>query len=118
MLSAAEDNMALMQSRAGGEAKDIIGFLLETTLEEYEVGVKDGVVTDPGEYQDAYGFTVVALEMAKRLDVPAAAALVIALEALNQLWPEGGPLASSTPSPVPKVKEAVESAFAALDALP
>jgi hypothetical protein len=34
--------------------------LVRTAAEEYEIGVKDGRVTDPHEYQDAWGFVQAA----------------------------------------------------------
>lgn len=93
-LKEAEANMAVMQEKAGGDPNDIIEYLMETVVEEYAVGVQEGRVTDPGEYQDAYGFAVVALKTAKRSNAPE---LVIALEALVAMWPAGGPLADSKP---------------------
>ena len=91
---------------------------MDTTLEEYAIGVKGGLVTDPGEYQDAYGFTVVALKMSKRLSSDEAQGVTLALDALLALWPKGGPLAESKPAPVNDVKLKVEAALAAIRALP
>ncbi|HAN31409.1 MAG TPA: hypothetical protein DCQ06_07410, partial [Myxococcales bacterium] len=104
MLKAAEDNILLLQKNAGGKPLDIIEYLMETVDEEYSVGVKGGKITDPGEYQDAFGFATVALRMAKRIEGSDTKALVADLTALVALWPKGGPLAASTPSPVAKVK--------------
>ena len=72
-------------------------------IEEYSIGVTDGLITDPGEYQDAYGFSVVAWKTAKTLQTPAAQDTVKALEALVALWPSNGPLAESIPTVVADV---------------
>ncbi|WP_421784487.1 hypothetical protein [Hyphobacterium sp.] len=97
MLAAAEADLALLQDNAGGDARAIIAYLMDVTAEEYAIGVTDGIVTDPGEYQDAYGFSVVARQYARGLDNPD---LIDALDGLIALWPEGGPLPESTPAPV------------------
>ena len=117
-LKKAEENMALMQQKAGGDTKDIIEYLMGTVVEEYGVGVTEGKVTDPGEYQDAYGFSVVSLKMAKRIQDPKAADLTRELEALVAMWPEGGPLAASTPKPVAEVTAQTSKVLLALSALP
>jgi hypothetical protein len=100
MLKEAETNIALLQKNAGGDASDIIRFLMETVDEEYAIGVQNGKITDPGEYQDAYGFSVVAHQTAQRMEN---AALVSMLETLVGTWPENGPLADSIPASVKEV---------------
>ncbi len=99
-LAAAEANMALMQQNAGGDPVDVISYLMDTVFEEYRIGVTNGVITDAGEYQDAFGFTVVALEIASRIEDRNTDRLVAELEALLAMWPTTGPLAESTPTPV------------------
>ncbi|MEL7109741.1 MAG: hypothetical protein AAGL99_10775 [Pseudomonadota bacterium] len=99
LLQQAEANMALMQAEAGGDTIEIIGFLMDTAEEEYGIGVTDGIITDPGEYQDAYGFAIVALKLAQTLEGDAANDLATELNILTDLWPETGPLADSTPAP-------------------
>ena len=103
MLKAAEENIGLLQTNAGGDLTDIINFLMETVVEEYTIGVKDGVITDAGEYQDAYGFSVVALKIAARIEGPAGKAATEQLTSLVALWPTTGPLADATPTPVATV---------------
>ena len=66
MLKKAEENIMYIQKNAGGDVSDIIKFLMETVNEEYAIGVKDGKIVEAGEYQDAYGFSSVALKMSKR----------------------------------------------------
>ena len=100
LLNGAQANLALMQNRAGGDPMEIIAYLMDVLEEEYAIGVTDGVITDPGEYQDAFGFTQVALRLARRAgNEPLAGEL----ERLEAMWPETGPLASSTPAPVAEV---------------
>ena len=103
MLQKAEENMALLQKNAGGDSREIIQYLMETVVEEYSIGVKDGVITDAGEYQDAYGFSVVALQIAAQVEGETSKRTVERLEALVGMWPEGGPLADATPTPVSSV---------------
>lgn len=99
-LAAAEANMALMQANAGGDPVDIISYLMDTVFDEYRVGVTDGAITDVGEYQDAFGFTVVALNIANRIEDKDTSRLIAELESLLAMWPETGPLADSTPTAV------------------
>ncbi len=99
-LAAAEANMALMQENAGGDPVDVIGYLMDTVFEEYRIGVTDGAITDPGEYQDAFGFTIVALDIAHRIEGRNTDRLISELETLLAMWPASGPLAASTPTPV------------------
>jgi len=99
-LAAAEANMALMQQNAGGDPVEIISYLMDTVFEEYRIGVTDGVITDPGEYQDAFGFTVVAIDLANQIEGKDTDRLMTELETLLAMWPANGPLADSTPTPV------------------
>ena len=117
-LKKAEENTALMQQKAGGDTKDIIKYLMGTVGDEYGVGVEAGKITDPGEYQDAFGFSVVALKMAGRIEDPKAAVLTTELEALVALWPKGGPLADSIPTPVAKITAQTARVLKAMAALP
>ena len=103
MLKQAESNIALMQKNAGGSPAELIEYLMETVNEEYAVGVKEGVITDPGEYQDAYGFSVVALSIAQRIKDEKSKDVIGHLETLVKLWPPEGPLAKSTPKAVAEV---------------
>jgi len=99
-LAAAEANMALMQANAGGDPVEIISYLMDTVFDEYRIGVTDGAITDAGEYQDAFGFTVVALNIASRIEDKNTARLIAELETLLAMWPSTGPLADSAPTPV------------------
>ena len=105
MLTEAEENIALLQKNAGGDIAEIILFLMETVVEEYNAGVSDGKIIESGEYQDAFGFSVVALKMSKRMEGDKSAQLIEELTKLVEMWPEGGPLADSTPEPVEAVIE-------------
>ena len=112
MLKEAETNIALLQKYAGGDASDIIRFLMETVDEEYAIGVQNGKITDPGEYQDAYGFSVIAHQTAKRIENTT---LVALLEPLVATWPENGPLADSTPTSVKEVTALTAKVVKALE---
>ena len=114
-LKAAEANLAKMQKKAGGDPAEIIRFLMDTVVEEYAIGVNKGEITDPGEYQDAYGFTIIAVRLAKRMDNPKNKELRQALARLKNTWPKTGPLADSKPKSVPAVKKRVAEVLAQLD---
>ena len=116
MLKQAEENIVLLQTNAGGDAAEVIEYLMNTIDEEYAIGVKEGKITDPGEYQDAYGFSVVALQIAKRIEGKDTTQLISALEQLVGMWPENGPLADSTPSSVATVTEKTAQVVASLQA--
>ncbi len=102
-LKAAEANLAAMREKAGGDPADLIAFLMETVTAEYSVAVKDGKVTDPGEYQDAYGFAVVAKDLASGLDGDAATKVTGELDQLIAMFPEGGPIPPVDPAPAGQV---------------
>ena len=91
MLIKAEANTDLLRKNAGGDPKAIIAYLMETVVEEYSIGVTDGLITDPGEYQDAYGFSVVAGKTALLLPSESSSETTAAINALVALWPENGP---------------------------
>ena len=95
-LDAAEAHLEMLAARAGGDPADIIRFLMATVSEEYAIAVNDGVVTDPGEYQDAYGFTEVAKGHAATLDADTADEVMTALDALASVW-TGAPIPSEDP---------------------
>ncbi|WP_031556129.1 hypothetical protein [Parvularcula oceani] len=100
-LTAAEENLALVAERAGGDPAEIIRFLMNAIAEEYQVAITDGAISDPGEYQDAYGFAVVARDRAERMsDAPED--LIAALEELLTMWPEGA-VPVDDPAPVGRV---------------
>jgi len=102
-LDAAEANISLLQQNANGDPVGQIDFLMDTCLEEYTIGVVNGVIDNAGEYQDAYGFSVVARDIAKRLGTPESEPLVLELELLVRMWPSEGPLADSIPAPVSEI---------------
>ena len=109
MLTEAEENITLLQKNAGGDLKKIILFLMETVVEEYSAGVSNGKIVESGEYQDAFGFSMVALKISKRMEGDKSAQLIKELIKLVDMWPEGGPLADSTPEPVEDVVEQTNS---------
>ncbi len=105
MLTEAEENITLLQKNAGGDLNEIILFLMETVVEEYRAGVIDGMIVEAGEYQYAFGSSMVTLKISKRMEGDKSAQLIKELIKLVDMWPEGGPLADSTPEPVEDVVE-------------
>jgi len=95
----AEANLKTMAKAAGGDTADIIRFLMDTLDEEYTIAITDGAVSDPGEYQDAYGFAIVAKEHAMSLNNPA---LLAEIDSLLALWP-AAPIPPRNPTSIAKV---------------
>ncbi len=113
-LAAAESNLDAVRSKAGGDPAELIRFLMDTTVEEYTIAVNDGVVTDPGEYQDAWGFVVVARDLAADVDTPQADPMRDDLETLLGLWPEAAPIPPEDPAPVGQVSALASRVLLAL----
>ncbi|MBD2841130.1 hypothetical protein [Erythrobacter rubeus] len=104
-LAEVEANLAEMRAAAGGDAEVLIAYLMDLVAEEYRVGVTDGAVTDAGEYQDAWGFAVVARRLADGLSSTKAAEVKSDIDALISLWPEGAPKIPKTPADPDAVAE-------------
>ncbi|NNU17033.1 hypothetical protein HK107_11945 [Parvularcula sp. ZS-1/3] len=101
-LAAAQANLAMLAKKAGGDPAEIIRFLMDTIVEEYQIAITDGAVTDPGEYQDAWGFAVVARDRAELFDEKPEG-IDAALDSLIALWPEDAPLPPADPAPIGQV---------------
>ncbi|MEQ9505470.1 MAG: hypothetical protein RLO80_04310 [Hyphomonas sp.] len=114
LLVEAEANIAAMRAAAGGEPKELIEYLMLTLADEYDAGVDDGVIVNAGEYQDAYGFAVVARDIAAAQDPEVYGALRTELDMLILMWPGKGPLADSTPAPEALMAEALERVKSAI----
>jgi hypothetical protein len=103
LLAAAEANLQTVRVAAGGDPAEIIDFLMTVCLAEYKVGVIGDKVTELGEYQDAYGFAMVARDMAAELRPDPVDPLRIELEMLARMWPKEGPVSGGSIAPVPVV---------------
>ncbi len=95
---------ALMAAMAGAEqavattpslAADVIVALLDEAAREYAIGIVDGDLANAHEYQDAYGFTQVALALAQREAANAQSRhravferIVADIRGLADMWPE------------------------------
>lgn len=110
-LAAAEAHLAEIAAKAGGDAGEIIAFLMQTVIDEYGEGVADGTVVNAGEYQDAFGFTIVAIKRVPGLPAEQQAPVLNALEALRGLWPEA-PIPPALAAPVADVTLAAEAVAA------
>ncbi|MEO0998756.1 MAG: hypothetical protein AAFX58_14660 [Pseudomonadota bacterium] len=113
-LAAAKESLMELATKAGGDTLDIIDYLLDTVVEEYAIGVTDRAVTDMGEYQDAYGFTQVAIDRADTLAEPLGTALKTELERLLTLW-RGAPLPIDEPAPLAAIEAQVAKVRALLE---
>ena len=109
MLKKAEENILLLQKNSGGDTNEIIKFLMEKVVEEYDEGVNNGKIVEAGEYQDAFGFSVVTLKMAKRIKSNHSKQLVEEAIKLVKMWPEIGPLADSKPLPLNEVSKQTQN---------
>jgi hypothetical protein len=78
---------------------------MEKVVEEYNEGVRDGEIVKAGEYQDAFGFSVVALKMSKRVKSERSDQLILEATKLVAMWPEIGPLADSKPESLKDILE-------------
>ena len=100
-LLAAEANLSEIAKAAGGDVVEIITYLMETTVEEYSVGVPADKIEVMGEYQDAYGFVAVALDRAGAIEGDTGLRVRKEIRALIDLWPQGPvPVASPTAASV------------------
>ncbi|MDJ0642576.1 MAG: hypothetical protein QNJ15_07150 [Erythrobacter sp.] len=97
-LQAAEANLATVREAAGGDTVELIRYLMEVTVDEYTIAVPEQTVTDPGEYQDAWGFVRVARELAVDLDEPKADEVRKTLDQMLELWPENAPIPPEEPA--------------------
>lgn len=113
LLLAAEQNLASVAARAGGDVREIIAFLMDTVAEEYAIGVRDGVVSDPGEYQDAFGFTRVAIARSSALNDAVRSSVQMRLAALLEIWP-AAPIPPDDPVSVATMQRLVDDVRAAL----
>lgn len=118
LLAEAEANIKLVREAAGGDPADIIEYLMKTLADEYDAGVDDGEIVNAGEYQDAYGFAVVARDIAVAQDPATFGGLTRELEVLVKMWPSEGPLAASTPAPELVIGEQLALVKSALAGLP
>ena len=101
-LAEAEENLAMMAEKAGGNRRDILNFLLDTTLAEYRIGVEGADIVNAGEFADAFGFVTVAQDYAESLEGEAGDMVRRELGVLAAMWPSA-PLADSTPAPVDEI---------------
>ncbi len=97
-LAAAEANLAAMRAAADADGVTQIRFLMDTAVAEYTVAITEGAVTDPAEYQDAWGFVKVARDIAETLDAPKADAIRETLDEMLALWPNDAPIAPDAPA--------------------
>lgn len=110
-LRAAEANLEHVANRVDADPKDIIRYLMDVLVEEYDMALTNGHISDPGEYQDAFGFAVVARKRAATL--PNADVVMAEIDALLALWPEA-PIPPATPSSVDTVKARVDAVLNSL----
>lgn len=108
LLRQADTNLYDVALNVGGDSSEIINFLLETIIAEYSIAITAGKITDIGEYQDAYGFQIVAQSYAAMLSDNNRDSIVTALTDLDMLWLEG-PLPVQSPTAVSDMLAAVKA---------
>ena len=89
-IAASEDVVELSESLAA----QVIVMLVREAAREYAIGIVDGKLANAHEYQDAYGFTQIALVLAQRARERAAEpdkavfdGIARQLSALKDMWP-------------------------------
>ena len=112
-LKAAESNLAMLAKTAGGDPAEVIRYLMEMVVDEYSVAITDGQVSDPGEFQDAYGFAVVARDRAQELPAQIRPAVTGELNDLIALWP-AAPIPPKDPIPVEQITQQTSRVLGAL----
>ena len=108
LLRQADTNLYEVALKVGGDSSEIINFLLDTIIEEYSIAITGDKITDIGEYQDAYGFQVVAQSYAAELSDNNRDLVASALIDLATLWLDG-PLPVQNPTSVNDMLTAVEA---------
>ncbi|MEM6412290.1 MAG: hypothetical protein AAF683_12220 [Pseudomonadota bacterium] len=108
-LTAAEQNLTMVAERAGGNPVEIVEFLMQTVVDEYGIGVPADTVTDIGEYQDAYGFVVVAIDQAERFEGEAGERVRAELQTLIEMWPGTPPVPTDDPVPASVINAQVST---------
>jgi hypothetical protein len=108
LLRQADTNLYDVALRFGGDSSEIINFLLGTIIEEYSIAIGGDKITDIGEYQDAYGFQVVAQSYTAALSDNNRDLVASVLTDLATLWLDG-PLPVQNPTSVNDMQTAVEA---------
>lgn len=113
-LTAAEDHLKQVLAANGGESEMVVQYLMDLIREEYAIAVKDGAVSDAGEYQDAWGFARTARILADDPATPNRDAVRREIDALIAVWPEGAPVPTDNPPSPDTINSQVEAVLMAL----
>lgn len=115
LLKKASSNLNELAKKAGGDSKKIVIFLLQTTLEEYDLSLKKNKITNIGEYQDAWGFVKVAMYHAAQItDDQLSKDTLKQLRNLHQYW-ANGPLPTKYPTELKTIRKSIEGMIAKLE---
>jgi len=114
LLNEASINLSDLANKVGGDSKKIIIFLLETTIEEYELSLKKNKIVNIGEYQDAWGFVKVAMHHAKKIsDTKHSTDIQNKLKILHGYW-SNGPLPIDNPTEPNTIKKIIKDIISKL----
>ena len=109
LLKQAEENLLAVSNRITVDDKTVIKFLLQTAIKEYKAGVPRGkFIANLGEYQDSWGFVVVARRHAEKLKAETKGSLIYDLDVLLKSWSDG-PLEVDEALPYEKMKMKITS---------
>ena len=109
LLKKAEENLLAVSNRITVDDKAVIKFLLQTAIKEYKAGVPRGkFIANLGEYQDSWGFVVVARRHAEKLKGETRDSLIYNLDALLKNWSDG-PLEVDEALPYEKMEMKITS---------
>lgn len=117
-LVAVEANIARLRETAGGDPAGLVGVLTKRCLNAYREGVSlDNTIANRIEYQDAYGYAVIAQDLAAQLEGDAASDVQLELKMLVLMWPAEGPVPGDPPAPLMTFASQVNRVDLALSAL-
>ena len=109
LLKKAEENLLAVSNRITVDDKAVIKALLQTAIKEYKAGVPRGkFIANLGEYQDSWGFVVVARRHAEKLKGETRDSLIYNLDALLKNWSDG-PLEVDEALPYEKMEMKITS---------
>ena len=113
-LKAAEANIAKMREAADADPAAQIRYLMDVAVEEYREGVPDKTVTEAGEYQDAWGFVMVARDLTNSLEGDQAKQVGDLLDQMLALWPDNAPIPPQEAAPAGQVSALASRVLLAL----
>lgn len=118
LLAGAVGNLAETLAASGESPKSLVTFLMRICAEAYDAGVDRGDVVNVEAYQAAYGYALVARDLASAQDPDTYGDLRLELDILVLMWPASGPVEGSAPPPEIRMAEQLARVRLALALVP